>query len=70
MRNTEELRTVTKPINQEEQIMKLQRRYFVSNNLDDLEVLEEQLESAGVSTPQIHVLSRNDADVENHHHLH
>ena len=50
--------------------MKMQRRYFVSNNLDDLEVLEGQLESAGVSTPQIHVLSRNDADLENHHHLH
>jgi hypothetical protein len=50
--------------------MKMQRHYFISNSLDDLEVFEEQLEAAGVSTPQIHVLSRNDADVEHHQHLH
>ena len=57
--------------------MNMLRHYFVSNNLDDLEVFEEQLEAAGVSTPQIHVLSRDflvsvlvDAAVENHHHLH
>ena len=50
--------------------MNMLRHYFISDSLDDLEVLEEQLESAGVSTPQIHVLSRNDAEVENHHHLH
>jgi len=50
--------------------MNMRRHYFVSNNLDDLEVLEEQLEAAGVSTAQIHVLSRNDAEVENHRHLH
>ena len=50
--------------------MKMLRHYFVSTSLDDLEVLEQQLEAAGVATPQIHVLSRNDAEVENHHHLH
>ena len=50
--------------------MKMQRRYFISESLDDLEVLEEQLESAGLSTPQIHVLTGNDADVASHHHLH
>lgn len=50
--------------------MNLLRHYFISNSLDDLEVLEEQLEAAGVSTPQIHVLSRNDAEVEQHRHLH
>ena len=50
--------------------MNMLRHYFVSNSLDDLEVFEQQLEAAGVSTPQIHVLSRNDAEVENHHHLH
>ncbi|HEY4724333.1 MAG TPA: NAD/FAD-utilizing enzyme, partial [Anaerolineae bacterium] len=38
--------------------------------MDDLELFEEQLETAGVSTPQIHVLSRNDAEVEHHQHLH
>lgn len=46
------------------------RHYFISNSLDELEVFEEQLEAAGVSTPQIHVLSRNDAEVERHRHLH
>ena len=37
--------------------MKVLRRYFISDDLDDLDVVEEQLESAGVSTPQIHVLT-------------
>ena len=50
--------------------MNMLRHYFISSNLDDLEIFEEQLEAAGVSTPQIHVLSRNDAEVEHHHHLH
>jgi hypothetical protein len=50
--------------------MNMLRHYFISDSLDDLEVFEEQLEAAGVSTPQIHVLSRNDAEVEQHHHLH
>ena len=49
--------------------MKLLRHYFISDSLDDLEVFEEQLEAAGVSTPHIHVLSSNDADVEKHSHL-
>lgn len=50
--------------------MNMRRHYFVSSSLDDLEVFEEQLEAAGVSTPQIHVLSRDDAEVEHHRHLH
>ena len=50
--------------------MNMLRHYFVSDSLDDLEVFEEQLEAEGVSTAQIHVLSRNDAEVEHHHHLH
>ena len=50
--------------------MNMLRHYFISTSLDDLEVFEEQLETAGVSTPQIHVLSRNDAELERHHHLH
>ena len=50
--------------------MKMLRHYFISNSLDDLEVFEVQLEAAGVSTPQIHVLSLNDADVAKHSHLH
>ena len=50
--------------------MKMLRHYFISDSLDDLEVFEAQLEAAGVSTPQIHVLSVNDADVAKHSHLH
>jgi hypothetical protein len=50
--------------------MKMLRHYFISDSLDDLEVFEEQLEAAGVATPQIHVLSRNDAEVHRHQHLH
>ncbi len=50
--------------------MKMLRHYFISSSLDDLEVFEEQLEAAGVATQQIHVLSRNDAEVHQHGHLH
>lgn len=50
--------------------MKMQRHYMVSDNLDDLEVLEKQLEAGGVSTPQIHVLSLDDAEVAKHENLH
>ena len=50
--------------------MKMLRHYFISDDLDDLEVFEEQLEKAGLSIPQIHVLSRDDSDVARHHHLH
>lgn len=50
--------------------MNMLRHYFISNSLDHLEVFGEQLEAAGVSMPQIHVLSRNDAEVEHHDHLH
>jgi hypothetical protein len=50
--------------------MKMLRHYFISDSLDDLEVFEEQLEAAGVSAPQIHVLSPSDVDVANHSHLH
>ena len=47
----------------------MKRHYFISDNLDDLESVEQELESRGVTTLQIHVLSQNDADVE-HHKLH
>ena len=49
--------------------MKLLRHYFISDNLDDLEVFEEQLEARGITTPQIHVLSRHETDVAHHDHL-
>ena len=50
--------------------MKMLRHYFISDDLDDLEPLEEELERAGVPHLQIHVLSLDDTSVENHHHLH
>ncbi|MCZ6503330.1 MAG: hypothetical protein O6945_12540 [Gammaproteobacteria bacterium] len=50
--------------------MKTLRHYFISDDLDDLELLEEQLESAGIESPQIHVLSEDGVGVANHIHLH
>ena len=45
----------------------MKRHYFISTDLDDLETVEQDLEAAGVATPQIHVLSEDDAGVETHH---
>ena len=41
----------------------MKRHYFISDNLDDLALIESQLEDAGISTPQIHILSNDDAGV-------
>jgi len=48
----------------------MNRYYYVCDDLDDLEKLETELESSGVGTEQIHVLSNNDCEVDHHHHLH
>jgi hypothetical protein len=45
----------------------MKRHYYISDDLDDLETVERDLEQAGVTTPQIHVLSEDDAGVETHH---
>jgi hypothetical protein len=45
----------------------MKRYYFVSEDLDDLALVEQQLEQAGIGTPQIHVLSENDEGVEQRH---
>ena len=45
----------------------MKRHYYISDNLDDLETIEHQLEDAGVTTPQIHVLSEDDAGLQAHH---
>ena len=45
----------------------MRRHFFISDDLDDLETVEGDLESAGVTTPQIHVLSEDDAGVSAHH---
>ena len=48
----------------------MKRHYFISDNLDELDALEQELERRGVVTPQIHVLSKDDSGVDNHEHLH
>lgn len=50
--------------------MKTARHYFISDNLDDIDLLDEQLESEGLSSAQIHVLSNDDVGVARHIHLH
>lgn len=44
----------------------MKRYFFVSDDLDDLEATERELESKGIDTTQIHVLSLHDAEVEKH----
>ncbi len=48
----------------------MKRHYFISNDLDDLERIEQELESRGINQPQIHVLSKDDEAVARHQHLH
>jgi len=43
------------------------RHFYVTEDLDELEIVEKELESKGFTEPQIHVLSENDTEVENHH---
>ena len=43
------------------------RHYYVSDDLNDLKVIEQELEGKGLTTPQLHVLSESDAEVEKHH---
>ncbi|MFT6268661.1 MAG: hypothetical protein ACJAVV_001476 [Alphaproteobacteria bacterium] len=45
----------------------MKRQYYISSDLKDLQLVEEELKSQGITTPQIHVLSENDAEVEKHH---
>lgn len=44
----------------------MERYYFITDDLDDLEAVEMELESCGVATPQIHVLSASDREVAMH----
>ncbi len=48
----------------------MNRHYFISDNLDDLDRIEVELEQKGIHKPQIHVLSKDDAGVDIHEHLH
>ena len=48
----------------------MHRHYFISNSLDDLDRIEDNLEKRGIAKPQIHVLTSDDAGVDSHEHLH
>jgi len=48
----------------------MKRHYFISDDLDDLERIEEEVELRGITKPQIHVLSKDDTAVANYKHLH
>lgn len=45
----------------------MKRYYYINDNLDELVQVEQELEHSGISTPHIHVLSKDDAGVQNHH---
>lgn len=48
----------------------MKRHFYISNDLDDLDRIEQELENKGVHKPQIHVFSKDDTAVETHDHLH
>ncbi len=45
----------------------MKRHYFIGEDLSDLKTLEAELESSGVDTEQIHVVSNDEANVERLH---
>lgn len=47
--------------------MRMTRNFFISTNLDDLEHFEQDLEQAGIVTPQIHVLTDHEEEAHEHH---
>lgn len=48
----------------------MKRHFYISDNLDDLDHIEEELEARGVHQLQIHVISKDDSGVDTHDHLH
>lgn len=50
--------------------MDLARYYFISDDLDDLERVEQELEHEGIPTPQIHLLTRDNAGLHRRQNLH
>ncbi|WJG08555.1 NAD/FAD-utilizing enzyme [Aliiglaciecola sp. LCG003] len=45
----------------------MKRHYYISDDLNDLKLIETELQAKGLLIPQIHVLSESDAEVEQHH---
>ena len=50
--------------------MKMMRRFFIGNDLDECERFEETLEREGLTKEQIHVLSLDETAVGRHRNLH
>jgi hypothetical protein len=48
----------------------MKRHFYISDDLDELDRIEQELESSGVHKPQIHVFSQDDSGVLAHDHLH
>lgn len=44
----------------------MNRHYYISDNLDDLEQVEQELSESGIGIEQMHVLSDSDAEMEEH----
>lgn len=45
----------------------MNRHYYISDNLDDLENLEHELQDKGIEVEQMHVLSEQDAQLDQRH---
>jgi len=45
----------------------MKRFFYVTDDLDDLEAVQQQLEEKQITLPQIHVLSERESEVERHH---
>lgn len=45
----------------------MKRFYYLSDDLDDLAQVEQELENAGIIKPRIHIISRDEAGVEKRH---
>lgn len=44
----------------------MNRHYYLSDNLDDLERVENELQESGIGREQMHVLSEQDAELGEH----
>ncbi len=45
----------------------MKRHFYLSHNLEDMEAVEQKLESEGIDRAQIHILSNDAAGVDQHH---
>ncbi len=48
----------------------MKRHFYINDDLDELDRIEQELESSGVHKPQIYVFSQDDSGVLAHDHLH